>query len=105
MPTVTLRIRPVHSWSASDEAPLVQVLNAIGYEPCTSADAEPIVRRFESQKSLEHNLWSESNEILERLTPTLHCLFKIELNAEDAKVTRWTQVTGKPWFDTRDERF
>jgi hypothetical protein len=105
MPTVTLRIRPVQSWTSTDEASLLQALGSLEYEPYPSDDNEVQIRHFQSQKSLRHDLWAESNNILEILIPKLYCLFKFELSTETAKVGRWTQVTGEPWFDERDERF
>jgi hypothetical protein len=105
MPTVKLRVRPVHSWSSVDKTSLLQVLGSMEYEPCPSNDNEPLIRRFQSQKVLTHDLWAESNSILEGLIPRLHCLFKFELQGDRASVRRWTQVTGQPWFDSNDERF
>lgn len=105
MPIMTLRIRPVQSWTSSDEASLLQVLRSLEYEPYQSDDNEAQIRHFQTQKVLTHDLWAESNHILEGLVPRLYCLFKFELKAESAKVWRWTQVTGQPWFDPGDERF
>ena len=105
MPTVTLRIRPVQSWTSSDEASLLQALGSLEYEPCPSDDNEAQIRYFQTQKSLTHDLWVESNNILESLIPRLYCLFKFELRAECAKVCRWTQVTGQSWFDAGTECF
>jgi hypothetical protein len=105
MPTLTFKIRPVQSWTKSDEISLVQVLNENGYEQLVSAAIEPAIRDFESQKVLEHDLWAESNNILASLISRLYCLFKFELRSEDAKVTRWTEVTRQPWFDKTDDRF
>jgi hypothetical protein len=105
MPTVTLRIRPVQSWTSSDEASLLQALGSLDYEPYPSNDNETPIRHFQTDRLLTHDLWTESNNVLESLIPRLYCLFKFELKAESAKVWRWTQVTGQPWFDSGDERF
>jgi hypothetical protein len=105
MPTVTFRIRPVHSWTPSDEISITQVLNENEYKPCASPEPESDIRHFESQKTLEHNLWVESEKIANSLIARLYCLFKFELRNEQAKVTRWNEVTGQPWFDKSDERF
>ena len=105
MPTVRLQIRPVQSWTSSDETSLLQILGSLDYEPYSSEDADSAVRHFQTQKSLTHDLWAESNNILEIQIPRLYCLFKFELKSDSAKVSRWTQVTGRPWFDSEDERF
>jgi hypothetical protein len=105
MPTVTLKIRPVQSWTSSDETSLLQVLGSLEYEPFASDDADSPVRHFQTQKLLPNDLWAESNSVLESLIPRLYCLVKFELTTESAKVSRWTQVTGQPWFDSEDGRF
>lgn len=105
MPTVTLQIRPVQTWTSSDETSLLQILGSFEYEPCPSEAGHSPVRHFQTQKSLTHDLWAESNKILESLIPRLYCLFKFELKTESEKVWRWTQVTEQPWFDSEDGRF
>jgi hypothetical protein len=105
MPTVTLKKRPVQSWTSGDETSLLQVLGSLEYEPFASDDADSPVRHFQTQKLLPNDLWAESNSVLESLIPRLYCLFKFELTTESAKVSRWTQVTGQPWFDSEDGRF
>ncbi len=105
MPTVTLRIRPVQSWTGSDEVSLRDALGSLGYEPYTPGQSGDQIRYFQTEKPLPHDLWAESDNILSRLVPRLYCLFKFELRTESAKVSRWTLVTGQPWFDLADERF
>jgi hypothetical protein len=105
MPDLTLKVCPVESWSCTDEASLIEFVRSLGYEPCTSEVAGPPMCRFRSGKALAHDLWSESTNILEGLIPRLHCLFKFELVGECASVRRWTQETGRPWFDPDDDKF
>jgi hypothetical protein len=105
MPAVTLRIRPVHSWTSSDEVSLRDALGSLAYEPYPSGQSGDQIRHFQTEKPLPHDLWAESDDILSRLVPRLYCFFKFELTTESAKVSRWTQVTEQPWFDSADERF
>jgi hypothetical protein len=105
MPKIRLQIRPVQRWTSSDETSLLQILGSLEYEPCPSEAADSPVRYFQTQKLMKHDLWAESNSILESLIPRLYCLFKFELKTESAKAWRWTQVTGQPWFDSEDGCF
>lgn len=102
---LTLKIRPVHSWSACDEAMLKQALGELEYEQYSTGSGQSVIRQFKAEKTLSHNLWAESNDILARLIPTLHCLFKFELKDEVAWVRRWNEVTGHHWFDLQSEEF
>lgn len=105
MPITALRLRPVVRWTSSDESSLAEVLGALEYEVVPSDSGNAHVRHFQTLKELPHDLWSESNDILERLIPRLNCLFRFELTSAGAKVWRWTEVTGHPWFSPNDRTF